>query len=184
MTMSTGTGTEMSLSIQTVTAIEMERRLPAFTELLREVVNGGTSMGFLAPLGPGDGMDYWLSLRPDLNAGTRLLLAAFLDGRLVGSGQLALSQWQNARHRAELQKLFVATSVRGRGVGRALMTALHDKARQHGRSLVVLNTRRVNGAQEFYEELGYRVAGVVPGWTVGRIGERYDTVLMYQELSL
>jgi len=176
--------TETSPSIQSLTAIDLERRLPVFTELLREVVNGGTSMGFLAPLSPGDGMDYWLSLRPELNAGKRVLLGAFVGNRLVGSGQLAFSQWQNAKHRAELQKLFVAKAVRGRGVGRALMSALHEKARQHGRSLVVLNTHRVSGAQEFYEELGYRVAGVVPGWTVGRIGERYDTVLMYQELSL
>ena len=176
--------TETSLSIQSVTAIELERRLPAFTELLRGVVNGGTPMGFLAPLGPGDAMDYWLSLRSELNARTRLLLAAFLDGTLVGSGQLAFPQWQNARHRAELQKLFVASAARGRGIGKALMSALHDKARDHGRTLVTLNTRRTTGAQEFYEELGYHVAGVVPGWTVGRIGERYDTVLMYQELSL
>jgi len=173
-----------AVSIRLVSSVELERQLPAFTELLRNVVNGGSPMGFLAPLGAGEGMDYWLSLRAELNAGTRLLLGAYLDGRLVGSSQLALSRWPNARHRAEVQKVFVATTARGAGVGRALMAALHDGARQHGRSLVVLGTRRLTGAQQFYEELGYRVAGVVPGYTIGRVGEKYDTVMMYQELSL
>ena len=173
-----------SISIRTCTATELERRLPTFVELLRDVVNGGAAMGFLAPLGPGDAMDYWLSLRTELNTGSRVLLGAFIDGRLVGSGQLALSRWPNARHRAELQKLIVGTRVRGRGVGRAIMAALHDSARLYGRSLIILYTRRETGAQGFYEDLGYTAAGVIPGYTFGQMGERYDTVLMYRELSL
>ena len=56
--------------------------------------------------------DYWLSILPEIDSGSLVLLAAYSNDRLVGSGQLALAQRQNASHRAELQKLFVATAVR------------------------------------------------------------------------
>jgi acetyltransferase len=171
-------------SIRPVSPTELESHLPAFVELLRDTVNGGVPMGFLPPLTHDEGRDYWLSLRPELQAGSRLLLAAYTEDGIVGSGQLSLSSWPSSPHRAELQKLFVATALRGRGLGRSLLTALHDTARQHGRSLLHLNTRRGEPAEVFYKGLGYREVGVIPGWTVGRAGERYDHVTLYQELSL
>jgi GNAT superfamily N-acetyltransferase len=140
-------------------------------------------MGFLPPLTRDEARDYWLSLRPELEAGSRLVLAVYDAYGIVGSGQLSLSPWPNSRHRAELKKIFVATALRGRGVGRLLMAALHAVARQHGRSLLVLNTRRGDPAETFYKGLGYGEVGVIPGWTVGPKGERYDHVTLYQELS-
>jgi len=141
-------------------------------------------MGFLAPMTDDGCRDYWLSLRPQLQAGSRVLLAAYEEEVIVGTGQLSLSLWPNARHRAELQKLFVGNSLRGRGVGRSLLAALHDAARQRGRSLLVLNTRRGGVAETFYKGLGYTEVGVIPGWSAGPAGERYDHVTLYQELSL
>ena len=173
----------MSISIRPVSPRELESLLPALVELLKDTVNGGVPMGFLPPLTRDEARDYWLSLRPELQAGSRLVLAAFDAYGIVGSGQLLLSPWRNSRHRAELQKIFVATALRGRGVGRLLMTAFHAVARQHGRSLLLLNTRRGEPAEKFYKGLGYGEVGVIPGWTVGPQGERYDHVTLYQELS-
>jgi hypothetical protein len=34
-----------------------------------------------------------------------------------------------------------------------------------------------------YKSLGYQEAGVIPGWTIGRDGERYDDVTLYQEIG-
>jgi acetyltransferase len=174
----------LSLQIRLVSPTELESLLPALVELLRDTVNGGMSMSFLPPLTHDEARDYWLSLRPELQAGSRLLLAAYTEDGIVGSGQLSLSPWPNSRHRAELQKLFVATALRGRGVGKSLMAALHDAARRHGRSLLLLNTRRGEPSEAFYKGLGYGEVGVIPGWTVGSAGERYDHVTLYQELSL
>lgn len=64
------------------------------------------------------------------------------------------------------------------------MAALHEAARRQWRSLLLLSARRGDRAGRFYRELGYREVGVVPGYTVGRSGERYDNVNFYQELSL
>ena len=174
----------MSASIRLASPTELEDLLPALVALLRDTVNGGVPLGFLAPLTYDGGRDYWLSLRPELQAGSRLLLVAYAGDRIVGSGQLAFASMPNARHRAEVQKLFVATGLRGRGVGRSLLAALHDAARQRGRSLLLLNTRRGEPSEKFYKGLGYREVGVVPGYSVGQAGERYDTVMLYQELPL
>jgi GNAT superfamily N-acetyltransferase len=173
----------MSTTIRSVSSTELENLVPALVELFRDLVNGGSSMGFLPPLTHDDARKYWLSLRPELEDGSRLLLAAYAEDRMVGSVQLKFASWPNAPHRAEVQKLFVDDSSRGQGVGGSLMGALHDAARQHGRSLLLLHTRHGGRAESFYKRLGYREVGVTPGYVVGRAGERFDDVTLYQELE-
>jgi len=146
-------------------------------------VNGGSPLGFLPPITRDEARDYWISLFPELATGTRLVFVAFKGDRVVGSGQLALSQRTNSPHRAEVQRLFVARALHGQGVGKSLMYALHDTAREHGRTLISLSTRRGEPAEEFYKGLGYVEAGVIPGWTIGPAGEPYDHVTLYQELD-
>ena len=172
----------MATTILPVSAEGLDGLVPALTELLREAVNGGASLGFLPPVALEEGRKYWLSVRRELLAGTRLLLVARRDGRVAGAGQLTLPVWPNARHRAEVQKVFVDAGLRGRGIGRALMSAIHDTARMHGRSLLVLNTRHGGPAERFYKTLGYRPVGVIPGYTVGPAGESYDDLTLYYEL--
>ena len=173
----------MSISIRRITATDLESHVPSLTLVFRETVNGGSPLGFMPPITDEQSRAYWLSLVPELRAGTRLLMVAFSGDELVGSGQLALSQRANSPHRAELEKLFVAAAVRGRGVGKLLMAALHHIALDHGRSLILLNTRHREPPERFYKELGYREVGVIPGWTIGPDGERYDHITLYQELS-
>ena len=169
--------------IRSVTALEMVGILPDLVELFVETVNNGSPLGFLAPITHTTARSYWVSLIPELEAGSRLLLVAFDGETVVGSGQLALSQRHNSPHRAELQKLFVGLLSRGRGVGRALMGALHAAARQHGRTLILLSTRHQESAEKFYKSLGYASVGVIPGWTIDRAGNRYDHVEMYRDLT-
>lgn len=156
--------------------------MPGLVRLLCESVNGGASLGFLPPLAAADGWAYWRSLCAELRAGRRVLMVACAGAQPIGSGQLALSSMPNARHRAELQKLFVATDRRGQGVGRSIVTALHDAARQHGRSLILLNTRRGDPSETFYQGLGYQTVGVTPGYTTGPAGERFDNVTLFHAL--
>ena len=161
---------------------EIELLLPALVTVLRETVNDGSPLGFVPPITATQAGDYWLSLRPELYAGTRVLLAAFAERRVIGSGQLRFPTVPNGLHRAEVQKVFVAGERRGRGVGRVLMAARHDAACQHGRNLLMLNTHRGGRAEEFYKRLGYREVGVVPAYTMGPSGERYDSTALYHQL--
>ena len=168
--------------IREVTARELEfELLPSFVELLRDTVDSGALLGFLPPLAHDLARDYWLSLRPDLQAGTRVLLAAFNGSRVVGTGQLVCAALPATRHRAELQKICVARDRRGCGIGALLLTALHTLARQRGRSLLLLNTRYGSPAQRLYQRFGYGEAGIVRGYMRGRDGRPYDSVLMVRE---
>jgi acetyltransferase len=172
-----------SHAIRTVSALELVALLPELVELFKETVNGGSPLGFLAPITHATARDYWISLIRELETGSRIMLIAHDENILVGSGQLALSQRSNSPHRAELQKLFVERASRGRGVGRSLVRALHDAARENGRTLIRLSTRCGEPAEEFYKSLGYREVGVIPGWTIDRAGERYDHVELYRDLA-
>ena len=64
---------------------------------------------------------------------------------------------------------------RRRGVARALMSAVHEHARQHGFDRLVLNVMpsRV-GAIEFYHRLGYQPMPDVAGWPYPAVWLAYD----------
>jgi acetyltransferase len=172
-----------SVTIRQIRASDLKHVITDLIDVFVDTVNNGSPLGFLPPITREIARDHWISLLPELQPGCRILLVACNDeGRVVGSGQLLLSQRQNSPHRAELQKLFVARSARGQGVGASLVLALHDVARQHGRTLITLSTRRGERPEDLYKSLGYKEAGVIPGWTVGPDGERYDHVTMYQEI--
>lgn len=172
-----------STRIRTISASELDSVLPDLVQVFRDVINGGVPLGFFAPIRLQTAHDYWLSIIPELKAGTRLLLVASNDGGVLGSGQISLAQRENSRHRAEVQKLFVARAARGQGIGKLLMQALHDVALEHGRTLIQLNTRVGLDAVGFYKALGYREVGVVPGWTIDAEGRRFDHVEMYKSLE-
>jgi len=172
----------MSLRSRMVLSDELESVVPTLASLLRATVNGGTALGFLPHLSEEAARDYWRSLRRELAAGSRRLVLACTEHGIVGSGQLRFHTTPNGTHRAEVEKLFVAPALKGLGIGRFLMAALHDSAREAGRTLLYLNTRRDNPAAEFYRGLGYQEVGVVPGWSVGASGEPHDHVFYYKEV--
>ena len=171
-------------AVQPVTADELEAAVPILSELLRESVGADASLGFLPPLSTRQAREYWLSLKAPLAAGSRVLLAASLDGRIVGSGQLSLASQSNARHRATLEKLFVQASARGRGIGKLLVGALEDAARRHGCTLLLLGARRNDPAEDFYRRLGYQEYGIIPGYSRDARGRLHDNVCFYRELGI
>jgi len=174
----------MSLTIRPATVAEFEELVPALVELLRDTVHGGSPLGFLPPVTRAEVREYWASLHPAIKSGARLLLAAFNDDAIIGSVQLNFAPMPNARHRAEVQKLFVGMAMRGHGVGRALMEGVHPAARERGRTLLLLNTRHRGPAEDFYKRLGYREIGVIPRYAATPAGDRYDDVALYRELPV
>ena len=173
----------LAFDVRPIAAVELETLAPALADLLRDAVNGGASLGFIAPLSHRAGADYWDGVRPEIAAGSRLLFGAWLDRRLIGTAQLALPRWQNARHRGEVQKVLVASAARGLGAGAALMHGLHAVARRNGRSLLILGARRADPAERFYKRLGYCEAGAIPGYSLDASGKRHDNVVLYRELD-
>jgi GNAT superfamily N-acetyltransferase len=167
------------MEIREVAPPEFEER--AFIELLKDSVDSGASVGFLAPLPAQEGGDYWRGVRSELAEG-RVLFGAFVEGKLVGSAQLAPVARPNARHRAEVQKLMVLRRYRGRGIAKALMAAVERKAAELGRWLLVLDTVPAQPAEKLYERLGYVRAGVVPDYAEKSSGGFDPTVIFYKQL--
>ena len=72
-------------------------------------------------------------------------LVAELEGRLVGLAHLIFHRNTSlAGSTCYLQDLFTAPDLRGRGVGRALIEALYDRARAAGAERVYWHTHETN----------------------------------------
>lgn len=169
--------------IRTVTPEQLEEHSAAFVALLLDAVDSGASVGFVPPLETAAARTYWNGVRTALGGGNRILLAAVERDGVLGSVQLDLAAQPNGRHRAEVMKLMVHRAARRRGIGRALMAALEDAARRAGRSLLVLDTRVGDSAEQLYLGLGYVRAGVIPRYALSATGTLDATVYMYRELD-
>ena len=177
------TQSDASIGIRAISHTGLDHALPALSILFRDVVNETGTLGFLPAIADDESLNYWLSLRAELRAGSRILLAAYDGERIIGSGQLALASWPSAQHRAEIHKVFVAKEMRGRGVGGLIVRALQKVARLRGRTLLLLNARNGGPGERLYLELGFTKVGVIPGYAIGLNGARHDSGLFYQELT-
>lgn len=153
--------------------------LPQFVRLLQDVVSGGASVGFLPPLDSAAAQAYWRGVAEE----GVILLVAIEEGEIVGTVQLALAGKANAKHRAEVQKLMVATPFRGRGIARKLMERIEEIALEERRTLLVLDTRQGDVAESLYRKLGYIEAGVIPDFALSANGELDATVIFYKPLK-
>jgi GNAT superfamily N-acetyltransferase len=72
--------------------------------------------------------------------------------------------------------LWVDESIRGGGVGRALMQAAEGEARRRGCHQIVLSTHNFQ-APRFYEKLGFRPLAVIPNNPAG-----YEDIIYIKEL--
>jgi GNAT superfamily N-acetyltransferase len=156
--------------------------LPALCALLEDAVNGGASVGFLSPLARSTAERYWSGVFDALGERLRLWIAEESDA-VVGTVQLAPCTKENGRHRAELQKLLVHSSRRGRGIASALMAAVEAAAVRSRVSLLVLDTLRDSAAEGVYAHLGWKRAGEIPRYAASPDGELHATVYYYKLLA-
>jgi acetyltransferase len=153
-------------------------------DLLIDAVHSGASVGFLAPVARATADRYWQGIFAALGAGDDVLLwVAEAQGKVVGSVQLALCPKENGRHRAEVQKLFVHTSARGKGFATLLMQAVEAEAQVRQRSLLVLDTLLGSHAETVYRRLGWSRAGEIPDFAASPDGELFPTVYYYKRLG-
>ena len=173
----------LDMKIELLTSRTAHDTLNDLIELLQDAVDSGASVGFLPPVSRAVAADYWRAVLTEVDAGHRLLLGATDGAKLVGSVQLELARKPNARHRGEVQRLLVHRSVRRQGIGERLMHELEDLARQHGRTLLVLDTRQGDPSELLYQKLGYTIAGVVPGYARSSSGSLDATAFYYRQLD-
>lgn len=136
----------------------------ALCEMLIETVANGGSVGFMHPLALDVADAFWQGSLAKSSKGERIVLGAFEGENLVGTFTLLLELPPNQPHRADLAKLIIRISHRGRGIATALMLEAERLAIELGRTLLVLDTALDGGPWQMYEGLGYILAGIIPDY--------------------
>jgi GNAT superfamily N-acetyltransferase len=122
--------------VRRLTAAEAGERSAALSDLLIDCVQGGASVSFMAPLTRERADAFWRHVAAGVAAGERLLLVAEdAAGDVVGTVQVVFAWPENQPHRADVAKMLVRRSARGRGLGARLMGAVEEEARAAGRTL-------------------------------------------------
>ena len=152
-------------------------------DLLIETVKGGGSVGFMHPLEPVSAETFWSDALAAADRGERIVLGAWDREDLVGTLTLLIAMPPNQPHRAELAKMMVRPSHRGRGIASALVRAAEALAADRNRWLLVLDTATDEGASGLYERLGYARAGEIPDFALKPHGGLTGTLLYWKRLD-
>ncbi len=169
-------GIEM-LDIAAATSAEIR-----LADILVACVDAGASVGFRAPLTRAKATAFWHQVAAGVGKGECVLVAAWRDGVMLGTGMLDLATPENQPHRAEVQKLLVHPAARRGGIGRQMMKALDRAAVAAGRTLLTLDTCAGGAGEALYRALDWREAGRIPGFALDADGVARDTVLFWKQL--
>lgn len=110
----------------------------------------------------------WLEQR--VGAGYPVLVAIDGDGNVIGYASFAdWRAWSGYRHSVE-HSIYIRADQRGNGVGKALMQALIERARQLGKHVLVAGIEAKNsGSIRFHQRLGFEEAGCLR-----EVGTKFD----------
>ena len=153
------------------------------SDILIEAVADGASVSFMHPVSPEAAEAFWDRSLGAATRGERVLLGAWDADALIGTVTLLLDCADNQPHRAEIAKLIVRPSHRGRGIATALMRAAETVAVERGRSLLVLDTAEEGGAAELYEGLGFQRVGLIPDYAFKPHGGLNGTLIYFKRIG-
>lgn len=130
--------------------------------LLLDAHASNMALGLAGPLTAEHAREVWAETASKLAPGRRVLLAGIEDGVVVGTVQIVRADAENGAHRAEIQRLAVRGDRRGSGLGRVLLDAAAERARELGLRVLWLSTHAETGSDRFYEAVGWSRLGVLP----------------------
>lgn len=175
------TTTEETPRIRALSAVS-DAQVQALADLLIDCVEGGASVSFMLPITRERARAFWRKVADGVARGERALLVAEDAQGLLGTVQLVLDQPENQPHRAEVSKMLVYRRARRRGIGALLMQAAEDLAREHRKTLLVLDTSSPE-AERLYARMGWERVGVIPGFALLPGGEPCGTTFFYRALQ-
>jgi phosphinothricin acetyltransferase len=150
--------------------------LPGIFAIYDEQVLRGTATFETAVKSPAERRE-WFEGVP---RGRYPVVVAEEDGAIVGWGRLQPWSPRAAYARTAEDSVYVRTDARGRGVGRAILEALLERARGAGIAVVVARIADGNPAStRLHEAAGFRPVG-----TMRRVGEKFGRLLDVAILDL
>jgi GNAT superfamily N-acetyltransferase len=171
------------VTIEALDPTSFEAAIPGLGALLKDAVDGGASVNFVAGATPAQTEGWWAARRERVADGTiTVFVARDAEGRIVGSTLLERSVNPNSPHRAEIGKVIVHRSMRRQGLAKSLMGAAEDLARAEGRWMLILDTVTGSPAASLYESLGWVTVGTIPGYALNVAGEPEPATYYYKDL--
>ena len=135
----------------------------------------------MLPFSRDDAAKFFEKVIASVARGETVLVAAKLDGRIVGTVQLGLDMPPNQPHRGDIKKLLVHRAARNHGIGALLMARAEAEAKARGRTLLVLDTAGAE-AERLYVRSGWQRVGVVPDYAMWPGGGFCDTVFFWKKI--
>ena len=172
-----------TIRIERLEAAAARENRHALAAVLVDCVEGGASVSFMEPFTHDDARLFFASIEPEVAAGTRVLLAAFLADELVGTVQIAAAWPPNQPHRADVAKLLVRRSARNRGIGQLLMERAEAEASGEGWTLLVLDTVTGGPAERLYERMDWTRVGVIPNFALYPDGRPCAATVFWKALA-
>ncbi len=171
------------LEVDRLTGARADAVVEELAALLVDTVDGGASIGFLAPLDRVAAVGWWKERAVAAATGQLAVWTAHDGDRVVGTVSLAYPDKPNSRHRAELVELMVHRDARGQGLGRLLLAVAEQAATEAGVNLLHLDTETDSPAERLYRTAGWTVAGVIPDYAANPSGVLRPTTLYYKHVG-
>ncbi|MFD8422693.1 GNAT family N-acetyltransferase [Streptomyces sp. NPDC059466] len=171
------------MTVSRLSAAEVLAHAEELAGLLTDTVDGGASVGFLAPLDHASAVVWWEGRAAAVSAGSLAVWVARSADRVLGTVGLALPDKPNSRHRAELVKLMVHREGRGRGLGRTLLTTAERAAAVAGVTLLHLDTETDSPAENLYLSAGWTRLGAIPDYATTPTGVLRPTTIFYKRVG-
>lgn len=157
--------------------------IAGLAEVLFDCVQGGASVGFMAPFTLEQAAAFFAKVANEVEAGKRAILVATDEQGICGTVQLLLDLPDNQPHRADLVKMLVHSRARRQGLGEALMRGAETMALECKRTLLVLDAVTGGDAARLYTRLGWTRVGEVPGFALYPDGRVCGTTYFYKDLA-
>lgn len=174
-----------AVTIRVLAPEESHKHISVLSDILIDCVEGGASVGFMAPLSRDRADAFWTAVADGVAAGQRTLLIAedAETDSVVGTVQLVFGQPENQPHRADVAKMLVHRRARRRGIAARLMRSAERAALAAGKTLLVLDAVTGGDAERLYLSLGWTKVGVIPGYALFPDGRPCATTYCYKRLA-
>ncbi|RRZ92928.1 GNAT family N-acetyltransferase [Erwinia sp. 198] len=168
-----------TITYSLLTAEEADKGRDELYNVLSACVALGASIGFVSNE-PAPMRQFWTGVIASLASGEKRLLVARRQQEIVGTVIVEFCGKPNGAHRAEIAKLLVHPDARRQGIARELLCRAERLAVQQGKTLLVLDTRAGDAAEQLYLAQDWQVCGQIPQFATSTRGEPEATTVMYK----
>ncbi|MEU8298063.1 GNAT family N-acetyltransferase [Micromonospora sp. NPDC048909] len=158
---------------------ELRERIVA---LWTDVSNAGGAVGFVPPVTTDDVRTLAGPAFAAISDGPDRLLLGYAGDQLVAALIFTDNRFNLKAHWCVLKRVMVHPDTQGKGYGLALMREAERLGRELGLTALHVTLRGGLGLENFYQRLGYREVGRLPGALRVGPGDDRDEVLMWLDL--